>query len=185
MENPFKNAPSFIKFILETFKETGKNKQHWLKKGVLATTQASGAPCLRTVVIRAVNELLNLEIHTDSRSKKVVDILSKPLAEILFYDPISEIQLKFSGPVKLLQTGLEVNEAWKKIPEESKKQYSTLLAPGTVISANESISYSEKSHFCIFSIQTNCVEYLKLGNPPQRFRMLQKNGTFILESLVP
>ncbi|MFT6722841.1 MAG: pyridoxine/pyridoxamine 5'-phosphate oxidase, partial [Flavobacteriaceae bacterium] len=116
MENPFKNAPSFIKFILETFKETGKNKQHWLKKGVLATTQASGAPCLRTVVIRAVNELLYLEIHTDSRSKKVVDILSNSLAEILFYDPISEIQLKFSGPVKLLQTGLEVNEAWKKIP---------------------------------------------------------------------
>jgi len=185
LKNPFKNALSFTQFILEAFKETDKNKQHWLKKGVLATTQASGAASVRTVVIRSVNELLYLEIHTDSRSKKVLDVLSKPVAEVLFYDPISEIQLKFSGSVKLLLSGLEVNEAWKKIPEESKKQYTTILAPGTVIGASESVSFSEKSHFCIFSIQTDYVEYLKLGKSPQRFRMQQKNGEFTLESLVP
>ena len=66
---------------------------------MFATTSETGVPSARMVVVRGVNEKLAIEIHTDSRSNKVLDLQKNPQAEILFYDPLTEIQLKCFGGV--------------------------------------------------------------------------------------
>jgi pyridoxamine 5'-phosphate oxidase len=115
----------------------------------------------------------------------VLDLQKNPQAEILFYDPLTEIQLKCFGGAKIIHTGPSADAAWEKVPESSKKQYTSLLAPGTVIENTAAVEYRSISHFCIITLETEGIEYLKLGNPHQRIRWSLKNGVGILENLVP
>lgn len=185
MKNSFSHPDHFIAFIHSIFALRNSDKNHWLKKGVLTTTSKTGIPSARMVVVRGINEKIALEIHTDSRSNKVLDLQVNPNAEILFYDPLTEIQLKCFGAVKIIRSGPLADAAWEKIPESSKKQYTTLLAPGTVIENTAVVEYKSQRHFCIITLETKVLEYLKLGDPHQRVRWSLKNGQGILESLVP
>ena len=185
MKNSFSHPDHFIAFIHSIFELRNSQKNHWLKTGVFATTSEKGVPSARMVVVRGVNEKLAIEIHTDSRSNKVLDLQKNPQAEILFYDPLTEIQLKCFGEAKIIHTGPLADAAWEKVPESSKKQYTSLLAPGTVIENTAAVEYRSISHFCIITLETQGIEYLKLGNPHQRIRWSLKNGVGILENLVP
>ncbi len=185
MKNSFSHPDHFIAFIHSIFALRNSDKNHWLKKGVLATTSVTAIPSARMVVIRGVNEKIHLEIHTDARSNKVLDLQINPQAEILFYDPLTEIQLKCFGRVKMIHSGPLAGAAWEKIPESSKKQYTTLLAPGTVIDHSKALAYKAHRHFCIITLETQCIEYLKLGDPHQRVRWSLKDGEGVLEHLVP
>ena len=151
----------------------------------MTTTSVTAIPSARMVIIRGVNEKIHLEIHTDARSNKVLDLQINPQAEILFYDPLTEIQLKCFGGVKMIHSGPLADAAWEKIPESSKKQYTTLLAPGTVIENTAVVAYKSDKHFCIITLETESIEYLKLGDPHQRVRWSLKDGEGILENLVP
>lgn len=185
LKNSFDSPAAFVAFIYATFELRKQDKNHWLQKGVLGTAQVTGAPSVRMVVIRGVNKQLHLEIHTDARSNKVMDLKMNPHAEILFYDPLTEIQLKCFGKVKMRTQGPLVDAAWEKIPEHSKKQYTTLLAPGTVIDQSKELRYKPHRHFCIITLETQGIEYLKLGDPHQRVRWFIKDGEGVLENLVP
>lgn len=185
MKNSFSHPDDFIAFIHSIFALRNSNKNHWLKKGVLTTTSTIGIPSARMVVIRGVNEKIHLEIHTDARSNKVLDLQANPNAEILFYDPLTEIQLKCFGVVKIFRSGPLADAAWEKVPEFSKKQYTTLLAPGTVIENTAVVEYKSQRHFCIITLETQGIEYLKLGDPHQRIRWSLKDDEGILENLVP
>lgn len=114
-----------------------------------------------------------------------MDIQINPRAEILFYDPITQVQLKCYGKMTAISSGPVADAAWEKIPTASRKQYTTLLAPGTVIDHSKELTYKPKRHFCILQLQTEGVEFLKLGDPHQRMRLLKKEGIFSLENLVP
>ena len=121
MKNSFSHPDHFIAFIHSIFELRNSQKNHWLKTGVFATTSEKGVPSARMVVVRGVNEKLAIEIHTDSRSNKVLDLQKNPQAEILFYDPLTEIQLKCFGVAKIIHTGPLADAAWEKVPESSKK----------------------------------------------------------------
>ena len=185
MKSQFTDPQDFKNFLFGLFKESTHQRGHWLNHGVLATAQITGAPSARTVVIRDFSETLDLEIHSDSRSNKVMDIQINPRAEILFYDPVTQVQLKCYGKMTVISSGPKADAAWKKIPTASRKQYTTLLAPGTVIDHSKELTYKPKRHFCILQLQTEGVEFLKLGDPHQRMRLIKKEGILSLENLVP
>ncbi len=185
MKNSFSHPDHFIAFVHSIFELRNSDKNHWLKKGVFATTSVTGIPSARMVVVRGVNKKLAIEIHTDSRSNKVLDLQMNERAEILFYDPLTEIQLKCFGEAKMIHSGPLADAAWEKIPESSKKQYTTLLAPGTVIENTAVVEYKSHRHFCIITLETQGIEYLKLGDPHQRIKWSLKDGEGILENLVP
>ena len=185
MKSNFENPEAFVAFINSKFKERAQHKFHWLKQGVLCTAQLTGMPSARMVVIREVSDSLVLEIHTDSRSNKVLDLQINPKTEILFYDPITQTQLKCYGKALVITAGEAVEKAWSKVPELSRKQYTTLLAPGTIIEKSEDLSYRPLRHFCIIKIDVIGIEYLQLGDPHKRIRWVNKEGSCVLENLVP
>ena len=185
MKSRFTDPQSFKNHLFEQFKERKNTIDHWLKQGVLATAGVTGVPSVRTVVIRHITEDITLEIHSDSRSNKVLDVQMNPNAEILFYNSDTQVQLKCSGKMTAVFSGPSADAAWENIPEPSRKQYTTLLAPGTVIDQSKQLKYKPLRHFCVLQLHTESIEYLQLGDPHMRMRLSKKEGKEILENLVP
>lgn len=75
----------------------------------LATANAQGRPHVRTVLLRGATEL-GYDFYTNYDSQKGQDLLENPYAELLFYWPELERQIRVGGLVS-------------KIPEEESHQY--------------------------------------------------------------
>ncbi|MDM1269092.1 pyridoxamine 5'-phosphate oxidase [Acinetobacter indicus] len=75
----------------------------------LATANAQGRPHVRTVLLRGATEL-GYDFYTNYDSQKGTDLLENPYAELLFYWPELERQIRVSGRVS-------------KIPEEESHLY--------------------------------------------------------------
>lgn len=75
----------------------------------LATANAQGRPHVRTVLLRGATEL-GYDFYTNYNSQKGTDLLENPYAELLFYWPELERQIRVSGRVS-------------KIPEEESHLY--------------------------------------------------------------
>lgn len=181
-----KDGPSFISALYNTYLENKKSKKHWFKRGVLATVTYNGKPQIRTVVLRGLNQKMGIEVHTDARSAKVLDIQKNNQVSLLCYDGNSEVQLQFIGTAQVVQDKTVLQRAWEKVPLASRAQYTTKLAPGTPIATNSKIEQQEHPNFCILQIETHTIDYLKIG-AKGRYRC-QINNTHTpatLEQLVP
>ena len=52
------------------------------------------------------------------------------------------------------------------MPEHSKRDYTTLAAPGSSIKSHEELEYLTKDHFlCVVNIEPHKIEYLKIEKP--------------------
>lgn len=106
-----------------------------LRKPALATVSATGAPALRTVILRNFDRKARvLELFTDARSAKVAELEREPRASMLFYDPRRDVQLRLSGSAVPL-TGAAAADAWAAAGLPSRRAYLAVAAPGTPSSA--------------------------------------------------
>lgn len=102
-----------------------------LRKPALATVAATGAPALRTVILRGFDgEARLIELFTDTRSSKVAELEREPQASMLFYDPRRDVQLRLTGRAVPL-TGPAAAEAWERAGLPSRRAYLAVAAPGT------------------------------------------------------
>ena len=103
-----------------------------MRTPALATAAADGAPQARTVVLRNVApEAARLEIHTDIRSAKADALRHDPRAELVFWDPARQWQIRVSGRVEILANGPAADAAWAAIPDTSRHNYGDSTPPGT------------------------------------------------------
>ena len=110
--------------------EAAKNPSSPLRKPALATVSASGAPAVRTVILRSADlAARRLGIFTDARSRKVADLEAEPRAELLFFDPACDIQLRLAGRAEI-RIGDEA--AWESAAPPSRRAYLVTAPPGTV-----------------------------------------------------
>ncbi|MBX2856718.1 MAG: pyridoxamine 5'-phosphate oxidase family protein [Rhodobacteraceae bacterium] len=99
---------------------------------VLATVAPDGAPRARVVVLRkAAPDAARLEIHTDNRSAKFSALTHEPRAELTFWDPARQWQIRAAGRVEILTEGADADLAWAAVPDASRRNYGDSAAPGT------------------------------------------------------
>lgn len=143
----------------------------------LATTAPDGAPQVRTVVLRAVDDVAaTLDIHTDLRSGKVTALHARPLAEVLVWDPRAHLQARLSGQVTIL-TGPAATALWARVPQAARPVYGAEPPPGTPIP--EALAYATAdgtAAFAVLRLTLARIEVLHLGDRHRRAAFLREGG---------
>lgn len=117
---------------LALLEEGVKNPASPLRKPALSTLSADGAPAVRTVILRGVDlAARRLAMFTDARSHKVAEIGAEPRAAMLFYDSVSDIQLRLSGRAAIHRAGPLADAGWASAAPPSRRAYLAKAAPGT------------------------------------------------------
>lgn len=167
----------------------------------LATISPEGLPKNRTVVFRGFLESTNIiQIITDSRSEKAVQIAHQPWGEICWYFTKTREQFRISGNLLLIDANCRKSQlitarkiAWQQIsdnarlqfiwpnPTESRTDDLSLFSP-EVPSAQEPVT-----NFCLLLLTPKKVDHLELRGEPQNRCLyeLQPDGDWIIQPVNP
>lgn len=161
-------------------------KRHPFRYFTLATVY-EGLPKQRTVVLRKMLHDFEVLFYTDLRSQKVKDIKANSAVSALFYHPKKMMQVQLEGHAKCVTDKDELNTYWKAIPESSRKDYITKLAPGTYIKNPDHVDYNpEDAHFCAIKIIPEAISFLQLQRPHHlRLQYTKVEGQWQGQFLVP
>lgn len=161
-------------------------KRHPFRYFTLATIQHN-KPTQRTVVLRKLLDNYTLLFYTDSRTDKIKDLKNNPAFSALFYHPKQLFQLRFMGNAKIVTDKNQLLDYWKRIPENSRKDYITQKAPSTKIDNPDHISYlAEKNYFTAIQLIPDTIEFLQLKRPNHlRILYTKKDDIWVGEFLVP
>jgi hypothetical protein len=100
----------------------------------LATLGLDGAPRVRTVVLRGVEQAAGrLRVHTDRRSGKWAEIAAEPRVELHAYDPRAKLQVRLRGRALPQGEGPLADAAWAASAPGSRACYRAALAPGSAL----------------------------------------------------
>ena len=159
------------------------SKKHAFRFFTLATIASDGRPHIRTVVLRNFNPKdISFTIYTDSRSQKLQELEQDKRAQLLFYDPKRMLQIVVS--VVLLEN-INENKIYDDIPEHSKKDYSSIIIPGSKINSPDKLQFNfSKGFFSKLIFKAETIEYLRLKRPNhlRAFFKIEDNwkGTFLV-----
>tara|TARA_B100000767_G_scaffold227023_1_gene216840 strand:- start:352 stop:888 length:537 start_codon:yes stop_codon:yes gene_type:complete len=159
------------------------SKKHAFRFFTLATIASDGRPHVRTVVLRNFNPKdISFTIYTDSRSQKLQELEQDKRAQLLFYDPKRMLQIVVS--VVLLEN-INENKIYDDIPEHSKKDYSSIIIPGSKINSPDKLQFNfSKGFFSKLIFKAETIEYLRLKRPNhlRAFFKIEDNwkGTFLV-----
>ena len=84
----------------------------------LATANAQGRPHVRTVLLRGATHA-GYDFYSNYDSQKGLDLIANPYAELLFYWPELERQIRVSGKVEKISLA-ESNDYYHKRPRDSQ-----------------------------------------------------------------
>lgn len=139
-------------------------KRHPFRYFSLATIKDS-QPEIRTIVLRKLIDDFNIIFYTDYRSEKTKHIKNNSNVSALFYHPKKLLQIKITGNAVLEKDLSKIERSWKNINDNSKKDYTTILAPGSPIKNPDLVDYSINNNFCIVKIIPKKIEILQLKRP--------------------
>lgn len=162
-------------------------KGHPFRYFTLGTVGLDKMARLRTIVLRNVSDALHLTFYTDKRSKKIIHITENNKVCLLFFYPQKMIQLKVEGLATIIKDPQTLENHWNNLKEDSKKDYTTVSAPGSSISSYEPMGYlREDNYFCMVHIEPHKIEYLKLEKPNHiRIRYSRDDEKWKGEYIVP
>jgi len=128
----------------------------------LATTGADGAPCVRSVVLRAWTPATGeLVFHTDRRASKVAELAADPRACLLAYDEAARLQIRLRGRVAM-QPALRA--VWDALPAMSRLIYRVGTTPGAPVSdAPDLDDAAGLANFVVCTVQVTAVDVLHLA----------------------
>ncbi|MBQ4819041.1 pyridoxamine 5'-phosphate oxidase family protein [Aquimarina sp. MMG016] len=152
--------------IAVDLKNAAENSDHPFRYFTLATSDFNNIPRLRTVVLRNVDDDLNMMVYTDERSKKISNIQANNRVSLLFLDQQRLLQISIRAKAEIITDHQVIHKIWEQIPEKSKKDYTTELSPGKEIKNPEDVDYLEGKHFfSAIKITPIRIEYLRLKRP--------------------
>lgn len=142
----------------------------------LATVRPDGTPAVRTLVFRGLCEAsMRLDMVTDGRSEKIVDIGSAARGEICWYFSHTREQFRLRGTLTL--TGPEAAEQglrealWQALSDAARVQFHW-PAPGRPVGTGEANEPSRTDGppdtFHALSLTIDHVDHLCLRGDPQR-----------------
>lgn len=164
-----------------------KDKNHPFHYFTIATLGVDKFARLRLVALRNVSNDLKLTFFTDKRSKKVLHIKENPRVSLLFYHPKKLLQLRIEAMASINSNQFQIQETWKTIGAEARKDYITTEAPGTTISHPSSLEYlKEGDYFSIVDIEPFRIECLKLNTKGHtKIKFSKRDQGWYDEYLVP
>ncbi|WP_298480961.1 pyridoxamine 5'-phosphate oxidase family protein [uncultured Maribacter sp.] len=153
----------YLQEIMSELKLAVTERNHPLKFCVLGSIGSDNSSQTRIIGLRKITNNLTLTFYTDERSNKVSQILKNPNVSLLFYHPEKKMQIKIDGKASIVKDQDLLKEKWLNINSESKKDYTTTKAPGSILENPSELTFlKEKNYFCIIEVKTKTVEYLKL-----------------------
>lgn len=159
----------------------------------LATVDAAGAPRVRSVVCRKVDDDGSLLFASDTRSEKHDQLVRDPRAEAVCWLPTIREQFRFAGAVELIGgdflEGSRI-EIWRSMPPQSRAVFSW-PSPGTPKDwpderFAQSVDVPEPpKNFEILSLIPHAVERLELSRHPHRRTRWRSATGWLPEELNP
>jgi general stress protein 26 len=166
MTNAIKPSLEFyaqqIDFLLNKAISEPERRLQWVTLGSLNTAENGHEPDLRIVVLRGVDPERNLLFYTDSRSPKTEQFKLNSKATVLFFDPTSMMQLRVYGEVLVDTASKEYLKALEELTDDSRINYTTLEAPGTLASSVHIPREETKIHFALLKFQSHSFDLLHL-----------------------
>ncbi len=168
-----------------------------LRTPVLGVSANTGAPHLRTLVLRNI-EMADKKLYffTDLRSAKIALLQQSPMASLLFYHPEHKFQMVLYGSVTLHHQDAVTQAYWQKLPVWGRRTYATTSGPGTVLENEGSglpdfwrddmaLAETEYAYpnFAVLTFQTTHWEALNLdraGNQRVQFQEPQETGEWLV-----
>jgi len=161
-------------------------KRHPFRYFTLSTIH-NNSPRQRTVVHRKLLDDFTVLFYTDKRSTKIEDLNMNNAVSALFYHPKMFLQVQISGKVEFITDEAELNNIYKNIPENSKKDYITSKNPSSEISNPDNVEYlTNKNYFVAVKIIPNFIEVLQLKRPNHiRIQYTRLDNSWNGQFLVP
>ena len=138
-----------------------------LRLPALATVSGV-APAIRTVVLRNADSYQRtLTFFSDSRAQKIAELAAKPQIAFLFFDPRDQIQIRASGVATIHRMDAVSVSEWNQLPDSSRLNYSTEMAPGTPIPTPDQnpTDTSGRAHFAVVIANIQHIDWLQLSSP--------------------
>ena len=167
-------------------KESNIHSSRWVQ---LATIGKDSTPRVRTVVFRGWSDSYEMEIFTDNRSQKYVELDLNNNVEICWVFSKANCQFRLRGTSRF-EIGIEKDIQWKRISEKSKTMWSW-PCPGEkyVFGQTNNHQFQEKedasNNFSILKIEINHVDQLILHKPIHTRRIWIREKEWIEKRINP
>ena len=167
------------------------DRHHDWRTPILATQgiDASG-PQARTVVLRHADaSSWTLNIYTDARSPKCLELQSQPLAQLIFWSKRLNWQLRVSAIATVVLQGDQVHAAWERVRQSrAAADYLSTQPPGHIQPAvepatSDSGEFQLTHHFAVLNLKVSSMDWLALRQDGHRRARLKPCGS--LAWLVP
>lgn len=136
---------------------------------VLATVGLDGAAKARTVVLRGASRAeAVLQIHTDTASAKVAEVLAHPGATLQIWDTRAHLQIRAEAQVSVRQ-GAAAAAEWSKVPEGAAVVYGGSPPPGAALEdPAHHVQGPDPERFCVLDCHLIRLDILWLGREGHR-----------------
>ena len=124
----------------------------------------------RTIILRKVdNKTKMLFFYSDSRSRKVLNIIQNNNVTVHLYEPRFKLQVQLYGHAKIENNSEKTKNIWSSLNSFSKKNYLSALSPGEKIDSLDNLKYNtdnEESYynFSLIYFKVSKLECLQLSD---------------------
>ena len=124
----------------------------------------------RTIILRKVdNKTKMLFFYSDSRSRKVLNIIQNNNVTVHLYEPRFKLQVQLYGHAKIENNSEKTKNIWSSLNSFSKKNYLSALSPGEKIDSLENLKYNTDneeaySNFSLIYFKVTKLECLQLSD---------------------
>ncbi|MEO1053134.1 MAG: pyridoxamine 5'-phosphate oxidase family protein [Bacteroidota bacterium] len=183
------NLSEVFQTVVHEIHRAALDKKHPFRFMALATGSGHDLNN-RYVVLRKIDQDLNLYVFTDSRTGKVKDLEKNPACAILLYHPQKRAQVIIKGTVTLHNQDQVAQEYWSQVQGDARKAYNPSVAPGTVINKPEDAhkwpASLDDTHFTVIKVEIGSIEALQLnGLEHLRAQFIRSNGDWDKNWIVP
>ena len=124
----------------------------------------------RTIILRKVdNKTKMLFFYSDSRSRKVLNIIQNNNVTVHLYEPRFKLQVQLYGFAKIENNSEKTKNIWSSLNSFSKKNYLSALSPGEKIDSLENLKYNTDNeeafyNFSLIYFKVSKLECLQLSD---------------------
>ena len=124
----------------------------------------------RTIILRKVdNKTKMLFFYSDSRSRKVLNIIQNNNVTVHLYEPRFKLQVQLYGHAKIENNSEKTKNIWSSLNSFSKKNYLSALSPGEKINSLENLKYNTDNeeafyNFSLIYFKVSKLECLQLSD---------------------
>ena len=124
----------------------------------------------RTIILRKVdNNTKMLFFYSDSRSRKVLNIIQNNNVTVHLYEPRFKLQVQLYGHAKIENNSEKTKNIWSSLNSFSKKNYLSALSPGEKIDSLNDLKYNTDneeaySNFSLIYFKATKLECLQLSD---------------------